>query len=166
MNTFKKVEDQGGIDSVANLADEIWNQHFEPIIGQAQVDYMLDKFQSSNAIANQINGGYEYYVFLNNQIKVGYIGLLSDENSSRMMISKIYVKSSNRGLGIGNSALDFVKQLSKERNINTIWLTVNKHNKDAIEWYRRKGFNIVEEVKKDIGNGFFMDDYVMKMKSD
>ena len=37
------------IETLSKLACEIWNQHFVPIIGQAQVDYMLDKFLSPKA---------------------------------------------------------------------------------------------------------------------
>ena len=166
MNTFEKVRDQTSIDTVATLANEIWNQHFVSIIGQDQVDYMLDKLQSSNAIAKQLNDGYEYYIISNDNKNVGYLGLLSEDNLSRMMISKIYIKSEARRLGVGGSALKFLKELSKERNIKTIWLTVNKHNKDTIEWYLRKSFVVVEEVKKDIGSGFFVDDYIMEMKND
>ena len=162
MNTFEKVRDQISIDIVVTLANEIWNQHFVPIIGQDQVDYMLDKFQSFNAIAKQLNDGYEYYIISNDRKVVGYLGLLSEDNLNRMMISKIYIKSEVRRLGVGDSALKFSKELSKERKINTIWLTVNKHNKDTIEWYLRKGFVVIEEFKKDIGSGFFMDDFIME----
>ncbi|MEM9329381.1 MAG: hypothetical protein AAGA85_27215 [Bacteroidota bacterium] len=42
-------------------------------------------------------------------------------------------------------------------------LTVNKFNIDTIAWYERRGFVKREEVKMDIGGGYFMDDYVMQM---
>ena len=45
---------------------------------------------------------------------------------------------------------------------HTIRLTVNKKN-FSINIYKRLGFSIVEDVKTDIGGGFFMDDYVMEM---
>ena len=28
--------------------------------------------------------------------------------------------------------------------------------------YERRGFNTIDEVKKDIGGGFYMDDYIME----
>ena len=36
--------------SVTAVADEIWREHFIPIIGEAQVDYMLEKFLSPEAL--------------------------------------------------------------------------------------------------------------------
>lgn len=38
------------IQDIAVLADEIWHQHFTDIIGEAQVNYMVEKFQSYPAL--------------------------------------------------------------------------------------------------------------------
>jgi len=56
MNTTKilPVTTDNEIQAVATLANEIWHQHFTPIIGIAQVEYMVEKFQSYPAISNQI----------------------------------------------------------------------------------------------------------------
>ena len=61
-----KTDEQ--IKDIANLAEIIWNQHFTPIIGKEQVDYMVEKFQSYPAIKNQITkDGYEYFeIFCDN----------------------------------------------------------------------------------------------------
>ena len=55
MLTFKKVTTGEEIKETAQLAHNIWNQHFVSIIGQAQTDYMLENFQSENAMAKQID---------------------------------------------------------------------------------------------------------------
>jgi len=48
------------------------------------------------------------------------------------------------------------------KGFSSIWLTVNKFNDDTLAWYKRRGFMAVGNVKKDIGDGFFMDDYLME----
>jgi len=164
MISFNEVKAKPDIDKVSELAYEVWNQHFVAIIGQEQVDYMLDKFQNSNAIARQISDGYEYYLIANNDKNVGYLGLLTDINTSKMMISKFYIKQGSRGLGIGSAALKYVQQLAKQRKLNKAWLTVNRHNKKTIDWYLKQHFVITDEVKKDIGQGFYMDDYIMELE--
>lgn len=170
MFDIQAVKSSEDIRNVAMLAHEIWNQHFVSIIGQEQVDYMLNEFQSPSAIMGQLSTGFEYFLAVSNQdeqaAKVGYLGLLADEIEGRLLISKIYIREQNRGTGLGNYLLDFVKKLSSERNLKTIWLTVNRHNEETINWYQRKGFVIVDEVKKDIGGGFFMDDYIMELTVD
>lgn len=157
-----KVESLSDIASVAGLAQEIWRQHFTPIIGSSQVEYMLEKFQSVEAILSQLEIGTEYYIAVLENEHVGYTGLVPDISNKKIMISKIYLRNRARGIGIGNHILDFVEDESKKRNFNKIWLTVNRFNHEPIEWYSRKGFKTVDKVKKDIGGGFFMDDYIME----
>ncbi len=159
-----RVNTSGDIHIVAKLAREIWQQHFTPIIGAAQVEYMLERFQSADAVKGQIDGGYEYYLAWLGNEPVGYTGLLADAADGKLMISKIYIKQSLRGSGIGMSILNFIERKCALEKYPTLWLTVNRFNDSAIEWYKRRDFTIVDEVKKDIGGGFFMDDYIMEKK--
>lgn len=46
MNTdfyMKKAETDDQLRQIADLAEIIWNEHFTPIIGKKQVDYMIEK---------------------------------------------------------------------------------------------------------------------------
>ena len=43
-----------------------------------------------------------------------------------------------------------------------LYLTVNKHNELGIRAYRAKGFETIDAVETDIGEGFVMDDYIME----
>ncbi|MGL1886740.1 MAG: GNAT family N-acetyltransferase [Reichenbachiella sp.] len=163
MITFKHVVQKKDIESVAHLANKIWNQHFVPMIGQGQVDYMLKKFQSVAAILSQIEQGYDYFLITKGAESVGYIGLVNDPETNRMMISKIYIKEDLRGSGIGNNTLDFIVQNAKNDGIQSIWLTVNRDNDATVAWYIRKGFVKIREEKNDIGNGYYMDDFIMEL---
>lgn len=60
--------------------------------------------------------------------------------------------------------LDFIEARCKTSGFVTLWLTVNRFNNGPIEWYKRHGFVIVDEVKKDIGQGFFMDDFILEKR--
>ncbi|UCB54841.1 MAG: GNAT family N-acetyltransferase [Thiotrichales bacterium] len=162
--TIHRITSDSDITAVAELADEIWHEHFIPIIGDQQVDYMLEKFQSPAAIAEQLQSGFEYYIAAIDKRYVGYMGLVPDPPNGTMMISKIYVKREARGDGIGKRLLQLVETECNQRRIDTIWLTVNRFNHAPIEWYRRKGFFVVDEVKKDIGGGFYMDDFIMRKR--
>lgn len=147
---------------LAQLARTIWNEHYVEIIGQSQVDYMLDKFQSPQAITSQIDSGYEYYLASVDQRPMGYLGLVPNEPEGKLMLSKIYVARENRGSGLGVRLLEFTLGRATEVGAGAVWLTVNKHNARSIEWYKKRGFGVVGDVRTDIGNGFFMDDYVLE----
>lgn len=54
--------------------------------------------------------------------------------------------------------------LCRERHLHKIWLTVNRNNSIAIAAYEKMGFTKAYMKKADIGNGFYMDDYIMEKK--
>jgi ribosomal protein S18 acetylase RimI-like enzyme len=159
---FIKVHSKQEIIDVSTLAQEIWQEHYLRIVGQDQIDYMLEKFQSVQAIKTQLSDGYEYYSVFSDAQSIGYMALLQNHNDTSLMISKIYVKKSRRGSGLGKQMLQFVERLCKKRKIRQIWLTVNKHNTHSIEWYLRMGFTNKEAIVQDIGAGFVMDDFLME----
>ncbi|MDF9823870.1 RimJ/RimL family protein N-acetyltransferase [Breznakia sp. PF5-3] len=149
------------IASVANLAKSIWEEHFTPIIGEDQVAYMVDKFQSEEAIKNQIlNEGYTYYKIVEDKQLVGYMAVKFNEEET--FLSKLYLHESVRGKGYASFALKFLQLLCKERGCHSIWLTCNKDNANTIAKYKKMGFEIFDSVVNDIDNGFVMDDYYLR----
>lgn len=160
--SIEKVITDDKIEIVVTLAREIWTQHFTPIIGAPQVEYMLMRFQSHAAIKDQIADGWEYYLMGVGKEWAGYTGLVPDLKNGRMMLSKFYLKDSVRGTGAGKETLKYIEDKCISDGITTLWLTVNRFNHGPISWYKKRGFKVVDEVKQDIGGGFFMDDYVME----
>lgn len=158
MAKLRPVESKEDVAVTARLAHKIWTEHYVSIIGQAQVDYMIDKFQSEHAIAEQIADNYRYYLIEDDGAPVGYIAVVPQPDRT-MLLSKIYVRKQSRGCGLGKAALQFAEQLCRESNITTLWLTVNKNNSRSMEWYQRMGFTNIGPIVADIGAGFVMDDF-------
>ena len=162
MSKLTRVESPEQILETVRLARETWTQHYVPIIGQAQVDYMLDKFQSEAAVTKQIADGYEYYLLGRDGKSVGYTAIVPDAEQSTLMISKLYVKKCARGQGFGRKMLEFAEGVARQRRLKTLWLTVNKNNANSIACYVRMGFRNVASIVQDIGGGYVMDDYRME----
>jgi len=148
------------IEAVAVLARKIWIEHYVPLIGKEQVEYMLHTFQSKQAIAEQINNGHLYFLIMQSDRYVGYLGVLP--RKEELFLSKLYVVSSERNNGFGRSAIHFCQGIAQERNLNKITLTVNKMNKNSTNAYLKFGFKNQGPILQDIGNGFVMDDYKME----
>ena len=159
-----KVRTLEEIQVTCDIAYEIWHEHFTPIIGIDQVEYMINEFQSFNAIKDQIDSGYEYYLFNYKGEFVGYTGIKKEDLS--LFLSKLYIKKEYRGNKIAKDAMKFMVELCKTMSLKKIWLTVNKNNDNTIAAYEKIGFIKTRMQKSDIGNGFFMDDYIMEKAID
>lgn len=158
--TIRPAKTDTDIQNIAILANEIWHQHFIPIIGLEQVEYMVDKFQSYPAITNQVqNDGYEYFQILVDDKLAGYTGVHAENGA--LFLSKLYIHESFRGQHLATKALNFLIELCKERKLEKIWLTCNKYNSNTLAIYDHLGFEVTDEQVADIGNGFVMDDYIL-----
>jgi ribosomal protein S18 acetylase RimI-like enzyme len=162
MIEFRRAAFGRDVAEVARLAREIWNEHYPAIIGQDQVDYMIAKFQSADAIREQIAAGCEYYLIIYEGTTVGYLALVSEAESSTLLLSKIYVRKQSRRLGIGRSALRFAEDICRKKGMRAIRLSVSKHNVRAIRWYEHMGFINACPTVRDIGGGFLMDDFLLE----
>lgn len=160
MYTIKQVITNDEIRRTAKLASEIWNEHFIPIIGKAQVDYMLEKFQSERAISKMLAEGYKYYMIFSENTPAGYCGVHAEEGG-KLFLSKLYVKREYRGRGYSRLMLD--NAICENAPLTSVYLTVNKHNDNTIEIYKHIGFQIKDAVVSDIEGGFVMDDYIMEL---
>jgi len=145
---FKKVE---------ALATVIWKEHYTPIIGRAQVEYMLANFQSAAAMQSQIEDGYEYYLVQSEDKPIGYLAFKIEDHE--LFLSKIYLLKENRGRGHGRTMMAFVEEVAHQRGARQLRLTVNKYNHGSIKAYQQLGFTKTRELVQDIGHGYVMDDF-------
>lgn len=157
---FIQVLNRDQITIVESLAKEIWSEHFTPIIGKGQVDYMLDRFQTAEAVSGQIREGFLYFLIYTGDEAAGYMAARPDEDE--MFLSKLYVRFSCRSMGYGKKAVEYIECLAREKGLTKISLTVNKNNTGSIRAYEKMGFRNVGSVVQDIGGGFVMDDYRME----
>lgn len=157
---LKKVESENDIKLLIKLADEIWHKYYPSIIGENQVEYMLKKFYDAWYIFDRINKGEEnYFLIEDNERYVGFVSF--SEPFETYFIHKFYLHPDLHGTGIAAKTMkklfdDYFRNKSKP-----VKLTVNRYNIRAINFYFKMGFIIEKVADFDIGNGFFMNDFVM-----
>ena len=164
---FEAVKTDADQEKLAKLADEIWHEYWPALIGAAQTDYMVEQFQSLEAIKRDMaEHAYEYWFVVDEAGKtVGYTGGREEPETSRFFISKIYLLAEERSKHYASQIIEFYVELCRNRDLHSMYLTVNKHNELGIRAYLGKGFVTIESVVNDIGNGFVMDDYVMEKEA-
>lgn len=154
-------DDVNGIKEMSEMATAILREHYDPIIGKEQNDYMLKMFQSEEAVAEQLDHGYNYYFAKNEGQNAGFLAYYPREGA--LYLSKLYLYKDQRGKGFSRVMLEFLKQKAKELGLNRIELNVNRNN-PSVQIYEKLGFTVAWTEKNDIGNGFYMDDYVYALE--
>jgi RimJ/RimL family protein N-acetyltransferase len=144
----------------ATVACVIWTEHYPPLIGRAQVDYMLEHFHSEVIMRQQINEGMEYYLVTEEEGDMGYFSVQYRERD--LFLSKFYLEKGARGKGHSREMLSVVEALAFRKGLKRITLNTHKRNAIAIRAYEGLGFRIVGPVLTDIGEGYVMDDYQLE----
>jgi len=155
------ISDARGIEEMSVMATAILREHYDPIVGTVQNDYMLDKFQSVHAIKEQLEHGYDYYFVDEDGKHLGFIAMYPRDGA--MYLSKFYLYKDARGKGLARKILAFVEDQAKEQGLSAIELNVNKRN-GTISVYEKLGFERIRAEKNDIGSGYYMDDYVYRLE--
>jgi GNAT superfamily N-acetyltransferase len=162
MNIQLKKATLADLTIIEHLAKAIWQEHYVPMVGQAQVDYMLGRFYNTTALAKQADEGQQFWLIQKDGINEGYIAL-SEKSDGEYFLHKFYLSSALQGKGIGAKIFQDVLNLYK--NLKIIKLQVNKNNYKSINFYFKMGFKIEKLFVLDIGEGFVMDDFLMVWSS-
>lgn len=157
---IREVSGEADIRRLVKVAREVWREANVSFCSAEQVEYMIGKFQSFEAVSGQIMLGYRYFLVEEDGAITAYFGV--QPQGDRLFLSKFYIRKENRGRGIFSLGMGFMKTLCREAGLSAIYLTVNRHNTHAYEVYLHSGFKVIAEEVNDIGCGFVMDDYIMQ----
>jgi GNAT superfamily N-acetyltransferase len=154
--------DKEHIPVIHKLAYRIWPMAFSDILVPEQVTYMLQWMYSIPSLEDQMNRGHQFLLAKEDGQYTGYASYELNYDSHTAKLHKLYVLSSARGKGVGKCLLEEVINRAKHKGQQALHLNVNRSN-EAIQFYEDFGFRIIREEDNDIGNGFFMNDYVMEL---
>jgi GNAT superfamily N-acetyltransferase len=160
---FADTED---INTIGYLAQQIWPVTYGDILSAPQMDYMLNLFYNPASLREQMQE--KKHRFLIAEIEeqpVGFASYSATEDAGVFKLHKLYVDTSIQGKGIGKALINFVLEEMKELRGRTLILNVNRHNR-AKNFYERLGFAVTGEADVNIGQGYFMNDYIMEKKID
>ena len=153
---------QTDVPKIREIAELTWPVAYNNIISPAQINYMLNNMYSVDKLNASIAAPDEQFVLVYEAGEaVGFAGIQYHfPEKTDLRLHKLYVIPEMHGKHLGKELLLEVERLAKENRCLRIHLNVNKNN-PAIHFYEKNGFEILEDVVLDIGNGFVMDDFVM-----
>jgi diamine N-acetyltransferase len=162
------VETDAQIERVAELAREIWLEYYPQVIGREQTEYMIATLQSAAAIGEQLRARTSYFLLTRvppvldgSPLELGYAAV--EARAGTLFISKLYLLAAARGKGLGQRALHALRDFARALGLCQLELTVNRNNALALRAYERFGMQVVGTKYAEIGGGYAMDDYVLRL---
>ena len=125
---------------------------------------MMDWMYSISNLNKQMDDGHIYVLAYRETAPVGYVSV-EQQNKDLFHLQKIYVLGSEQGTGCGKflftEAVKYIKTVHPAPC--TMELNVNRENR-AIRFYEHMGMHKARQGDFSIGNGYFMNDYIMSME--
>ena len=153
------------IKTIQKITSITWPITYGKILSAEQLDYMLGLFYSDEALNDQFKKKEQlFYMISEDKTILGFIGIEHNyKNEAVTKIHKIYLLPETQGKGIGKKVIEEIKKMALKNHSTSLFLNVNRFN-SAIGFYKKIGFEVIDEVNIDIGNGYLMEDYVMEKK--
>jgi ribosomal protein S18 acetylase RimI-like enzyme len=153
---------EADLEPVAELAGVVWRAHYPGIITPGQIDYMLVRGYSHEALLRFVEEpGAGLLLAHDAKRLIGFAAYYRADDPDEIKLDKLYVHQDYHGRGVGGRLIAQVEQAASAQGRSTLILQVNKNNTKAIRAYERSGFAIREPVVVDIGGGYVMDDLLM-----
>ncbi len=149
------------IEAIQSISKITWGDTYT-FLPNGQMEFMLDWMYSTTSLQSQMQNGHQFFVAEVDDNVVGFAST-SIQESNIYKLNKLYVLPLTQKNGAGKALLQRVIAFTKENGGKEIQLQVNRNN-NAKDFYLKHGFSILYEADFEIGNGYFMNDYVMGLQ--
>lgn len=150
----------GDIPVIQHISFKTWPVAYGNILSREQLSYMLEKMYSSRSLLEQMNNRHWFFLALHDHSPVGFASFSRLEQET-FKLHKLYILPESQKTGAGKELLQFVETAAKNLGGKLLQLNVNRNN-NAKFFYEKNGFSIIKQEDIDIGDGYFMNDYVME----
>lgn len=156
------------IPAIRVMADVAFRHTYREILSPEQMEYMMEWMYSEQSLTRQLTVEGHTYIILSQEGRgdVGYVSLnLEHEDAQGLLfhLQKIYVLPERQGQGLGAALLHAAEaQMRQMAGSSPVRyeLNVNRNN-PALHFYEHEGLHKVREGDFPIGNGFYMNDFIM-----
>ncbi len=150
---------------INKLAREVFPLTYRDILTPEQNEFMFEWMYAVDNIRRQMQEGHCYFILEDKYQACGYMSIQQEEQLFHL--HKIYVLPVCQKAGAGRflfeQALAYVKSIHSSPC--RLELRVNRHN-PAVGFYKKMGMKILRSDDFDIGQGYFMNDYIMSLDID
>lgn len=168
--------DKMDMPTIRAMAEVAFRHTYREILSSEQMEYMMEWMYSAESLERQLQEGHVYGILNREGKDVGYVSYNRErleDDEVVFHLQKIYLLPEWQGVGLGERLLtwaeermrDEVKALqAREREKEALQaryeLNVNRQN-GAVGFYEHMGLEILRTGDFAIGEGFFMNDYIM-----
>jgi ribosomal protein S18 acetylase RimI-like enzyme len=153
MTTKIRPWQDADIETIRTITWETWVAAYSAFIPVEDLRTYFDRAYAASALKElQAQSNVDGYVAeIGGETVVGYLKTHLEKAEGRFYVSSVYVLPSYQGMGIGGMLMKAAEERAIAAGMHEVWLGVMVQNTPALDWYRRNGFEFVEEAPFTMG---------------
>lgn len=159
--TTLRRADERDIPLLRRLAESAFRATYRDLLSAAQLDYMMERMYAPRVLERELRAGFAWFVAYCGGEPCGYLSV-ERQDEALFHLQKIYVLPAFQGRGAGaflfDAAVDYVRRT--HAGPSRLELNVNRRNR-AVGFYLRMGMRKLRAGDFPIGDGYYMNDYIM-----
>lgn len=148
------------IKQIQSIAKKSWNTTYKGIIPEAIQNNFLAMAYSDEMMHQRLDHSFMYVADADSKL-AGFANFTSVDENGLSELSAIYLDPDCQNKGIGTALLN--KGIHNIEGLKEIRLEVEKENKIGMQFYKSKGFEVVEEYDEDF-DGHLLKTVTMKLE--
>lgn len=150
------------IPVIQQIANITWPATYGEIVSAEQNTYMLELIYSTVSLTQQMQRGDTFILAKENDSTIAFAAYAFINGPGIYKLHKLYALPNQQGKGLGKLLIHYIVAHIKPLGATALQLNVNRHN-TAKAFYEHLGFKVIKEEDINIGNGYFMNDYVLEL---
>jgi ribosomal protein S18 acetylase RimI-like enzyme len=143
----------GDLPSVRDVTWRTWVDAYSHFIPLEDLRSYFDDHYSADAVDRFFrNPDVRGYVALIDGHVVGSLRAYFNREEGRFYVSSLYILPECQGMGLGGRLMQMAEKRAQECGVRELWLGVMTQNTPAMDWYRKRGFEFVEELPFSMGH--------------
>jgi len=162
-NEMKSIREADGADVplIRRMAQEAFPATYRDILTPGQITYMMEWMYSAESLRRQMEGGHVFFIGEEDGVAAGYASV-EPQGPDLCHLQKLYVRPAVQGRGWGKALFTHAAGFARSLGARRMELNVNRHN-PARGFYARMGMREAGQGDFPIGQGFFMNDYILSL---
>ena len=135
------------LDDMISIQDVLWKtwldsySHFVP--EEDLRSYFFEHYDIDSLRTLFFNPMADGFVAVENGKVVGFMRTARDPEENRYYVSSIYVLAQHQEVGHGVALMRRAREEAKGYRLDRVWIGVMAKHKQAVDWYRTMGYEIV-----------------------
>ena len=147
MNVVCRQWRESDLPDIHNLLLETWLDAYSSFIPESDlISYHRATYNHEALEAIFRDPESKGFVAESDRTLVGYIRTRIAKDENRFYVPSLYVLPHHQGKGVGGSLMAMAVEEAKAKGFDRIWIGIMEKNKEGLDWYRKFGYQAVEEA--------------------